>query len=72
MEYGSVREGAKILVVVEGPNDIEFLRRISTILHAEQPRLPNLDTIERQGTLIFVPYGGDPLPWTHRLASLMP
>ena len=69
-EYGSARERAKILVVVEGPNDIEFLRRISTILHAEQPQLPNLEAIERRGGLIFVPYGGDPLLWTHRLSNL--
>ena len=62
--------GPRILLVVEGPNDIQFLRRISTILHAEEPQLPNLDTIEQQGRLIFVPYGGDPLLWTHRLAGL--
>ena len=35
-----------------------------------QPQLPNLEAIERRGGLIFVPYGGDPLLWTHRLSNL--
>jgi hypothetical protein len=31
----------QILVVVEGANDIEFLRRISTILHHADKNLPD-------------------------------
>ena len=32
----------KVLVIVEGVHDIEFLRRISVILHAANPRLADL------------------------------
>ena len=62
---------ARILVIVEGTNDIEFLRRISLTLHAVDSNLPNLAEMEQQGQLIFVPFGGNNLPsWTHRFASL--
>ena len=61
----------KIFVVVEGQNDIEFLRRISRILHDEVPTLPDLGEMERQRELIFLPSGGgDTRPWTFRLAGL--
>lgn len=61
----------KVLVFVEGQCDIEFLRRISTMLHAEDPKLPNLAEMERKRELIFLPIGGsDSRPWTFRLASL--
>jgi hypothetical protein len=57
--------------VVEGPHDIEFLRRISAMLHRHQSSLPDLESMERRGELIFVPFGGgDPWLWTHRLAAL--
>ena len=39
----------KVLVVVEGMNDIEFLRRISRVLHADQPSVPDLGRMERRG-----------------------
>jgi hypothetical protein len=57
--------------VVEGPHDIEFLRRISAMLHRHQRSLPDLQSMEHQGELIFVPFGGgDPWLWTHRLSAL--
>ena len=49
---------ARLLVIVEGPNDIEFLRRISAILHRDDPRLPDLADMERRLALVFVPSGG--------------
>jgi hypothetical protein len=56
---------------VEGTHDIEFLRRMSALLHAAEPRLPELAALERQGKLMFVPFGGgDSLSWTVRLAGL--
>ena len=62
---------AKILVVVEGVNDIQHLRRISTILHADDVSVPDLSVMEYRGELIFVPFGGGDLSvWTHRLAGL--
>lgn len=60
-----------VLVVVEGQNDIEFLRRISAILHATEPQVPDLNVLERRGHIVFVPTGGGPLwPWSFRLAHL--
>jgi hypothetical protein len=61
---------AQVLVVVEGPNDIEFLRRISGILHREEPSLPNLVEMERQLILVFVPTGGVDLSTAFRFAGL--
>jgi hypothetical protein len=63
--------GRRILVVVEGPHDIEFLKRISTVLRGHEPSLPDLATMERQGELVFVPFGGGDLwLWANRLAAL--
>lgn len=61
----------RVCVVVEGPHDIEFLRRISATLHTSDGRLPDLWAMERRGELVFVPFGGGDLRlWTHRLAGL--
>lgn len=61
----------RVLVVVEGQFDIQFLRRLSRILHADDPRLPDLIRLEQAGELIFVPIaGGNILAWTGRLAPL--
>jgi len=58
-------------MVVEGLNDVEFLRRISLMLHASDSHLPNLAEMESQGTLIFVPFGGGHVrAWADRLAPL--
>jgi hypothetical protein len=58
-----------VLVVVEGRHDIEFLKRISGILAAQRADLPNLATLEQAGKLVFIPAGGDFVPWLHRLAG---
>jgi hypothetical protein len=61
----------RIIVLVEGQHDVEFLRRISGILHAADPGLPDLTAMERRHELLFVPFGGgDPRPWAFRLAGL--
>jgi hypothetical protein len=60
----------RILVVVEGPNDIEFLRRISAILHRNDPRLPDLADREGRLDLVFVPSGGGDLSSAFRFAGL--
>jgi len=57
----------KIFVMVEGPHDIEFLRRISAMLHTKSPTLPDLADMERRRELVFVPCGGDPRLWAFRL-----
>ena len=61
---------AQVLVVVEGPNDIEFLRRISAMLHRDDPSLPDLTDIERQHALVFAPTGGVDLSTAFRFAGL--
>ena len=61
----------RILLVVEGTNDIEFLRRISMLLYASDDTLPHLVEMEQRGELVFVPFGGGSVhAWTHRLAPL--
>jgi len=64
-------DSVRVLFVVEGTNDIEFLRRLSLILHADDRSLPQLAEMEQRGELIFVPFGGGHVAaWTHRLAPL--
>ena len=60
--------GPRVLVVVEGVFDIEFLRRISRRLAADGAPVPDLAELEQQGRLVFFPFGGDPCLWTDRLA----
>ncbi|WP_299469100.1 hypothetical protein [uncultured Gimesia sp.] len=60
----------RVLVVVEGTHDIKFLRRISTLLHAKHPTLPDLAGMERNKELIFLPISGHPQAWGKRLAPL--
>ena len=60
----------RVLVVVEGPFDIEFLRRISTILAAGLADVPDLADLESRRVLVFLPFGGDAWLWTERLAPL--
>jgi len=58
-----------LLLVVEGPHDIEFLKRISVILSVHDPHLPDLVSMERRGRVIFIPFGGgDAGLWMDRLA----
>ena len=61
----------KVIIVVEGPHDIAFLRRISAMLHAHEPELPDLGAMEHRKEVIFLPFGGVDLKlWTHRLAPV--
>ena len=73
----TTKDLVRALLVVEGIHDIEFLRRISLILHTHDPSLPHLPHLphladmERGGEVIFVPFGGGRVAdWTHRLAPL--
>jgi putative ATP-dependent endonuclease of OLD family len=61
----------RVIVVVEGVHDIEFLTRLAVTLHREDPAIPDLAEMARRGELIFVPFGGgDVSLWTERLAPL--
>jgi predicted ATPase len=61
----------KVFLGVEGKWDIEFLKRISKIVHASEPTVPDLNEAEASGKLIFIPLGGSNMElWTVRLAGL--
>jgi hypothetical protein len=69
-KLSGVQRVPPVLVVVEGPNDIEFLRRISSILHHDDPASPDLADMERRHALVFVPTGGNDLSTAFRFAGL--
>lgn len=61
----------RVFVGVEGPNDIEFIGRISAVLSLTEPDIPNLRTAENSGRLVYIPMGGSTLElWTNRLQGL--
>jgi hypothetical protein len=60
-----------VLPVVEGVNDIGFLKAISTLLCRANERLANLVQMEAEHQVIFLPTGGSNLKdWMPRIASL--
>ncbi len=59
-----------VLVIVEGVHDIAFLQGMSRILHAQETDCPDLHAWEATGRVVFLPSGGDPALWAHRLARL--
>jgi hypothetical protein len=66
----SLPNGRPVFVVVEGTHDIEFLKRISAMLHRQDHAIPDLASTEASGKLVFVPFGGgDIRPWAFRLAG---
>jgi len=61
----------KVFVGVEGPHDISFLKGISRVLILEGEDVPDLEQLELDGALIFVPLGGSNLAlWASRLKAL--
>ena len=61
----------KVFVGVEGPNDIEFLKRISAILASSESDISDFSEAEATGRLVFIPMGGSTLElWTSRLEGL--
>ena len=67
----SLQPRPPLLIVVEGPHDVEFLKRISALLHRQHMCLPDLGRAESEGRITFLPAGGGNL-WTlpRRLAPL--
>jgi hypothetical protein len=56
---------------VEGPNDIEFLSRISAKLARTEADIPDMRAAEISGFLVYIPMGGSTLElWTNRLQGL--
>jgi len=67
----SIEPGLPLLLVVEGVNDIQFLKVLSGILHREHMELPDLSQLESEKLLLFLPIGGSNLKdWAGRIASL--
>nr|WP_304945120.1 AAA family ATPase [Vibrio campbellii] len=61
----------KVFVGVEGPNDIEYLKRISAILASSESDISDFSEAEATGRLVFIPMGGSTLElWTSRLEGL--
>ena len=47
-----------LLIIVEGVNDIEFLKRLSSRLHLERDQVVDLAQLQAQGRILFIPTGG--------------
>jgi len=61
----------KLFIGVEGINDINFLKGISSILNRNGENVPDLEQLENDGEIIFIPCGGSNLAlWASRLAKL--
>ncbi len=61
----------RVFLGVEGKWDIEFLKRISRLLHQSDATIPNLEAHESKGALVFIPLGGSSMElWASRLAGL--
>ena len=52
------RSVPRLLIVMEGPNDIAFLKAISRITHESLPEVPDLVALERQGLIVMLPLLG--------------
>jgi len=61
----------RLLIFVEGANDIEFLKRISRLIHLADPLLPDLTSAESEKKVLFLPIGGsEQRIWIGRLSPL--
>ena len=60
-----------LLLVVEGANDVLFLKHLSLLARLLVSTLPDLASLEQSGCVIFIPFGGgNVLSWCERLAPL--
>ncbi len=61
----------KLFIGVEGVNDIDFLKNITSVLITAGEDVIDLNALEDAGEIVFIPLGGSSLTlWTHRLAGL--
>lgn len=61
----------KVFIGVEGPNDIEFLKGMSSMLSSTEKDIKDLKQAESSGEVVFIPMGGSTLQlWTNRLEGL--
>ena len=67
----TLEPGLPLLIVVEGENDVRFLKAISAILRTDNPDLPDLARLVSERRAIFMPTGGNNLnEWVSRIATL--
>jgi putative ATP-dependent endonuclease of OLD family len=61
----------RVLIVVEGTTDVEFLQNISAVLAKEDQQVPNLAKLAATGQVVFLPFGGGNVAaWRDRLQPL--
>ena len=61
----------KLFLGVEGANDINFFKTISRILSQTENNILDLEILENEGILLFIPFSGSNLAlWTNRLCNL--
>jgi hypothetical protein len=57
-----------LFIGVEGSNDINFFREISKVLAKSEQDIPDLELLEKEGKILFIPLGGSNVAlWTDRL-----
>lgn len=67
----STAPGLPLLIVVEGINDVHFLKTISAMLHWHHADCIDLGQLEAERKALFLPIGGSNLKeWAQRIASL--
>jgi energy-coupling factor transporter ATP-binding protein EcfA2 len=58
----------RMFIAVEGPTDIIFLKNLAKALLADNLAVPDLEELELNGLIMFVPLGGSTVGlWSHRL-----
>ena len=61
----------KLFIAVEGKNDINFLKNISTIFRKEDRNILDIISLEEKEEIVFFPIGGSNLAlWAFRLKNL--
>jgi hypothetical protein len=57
-----------MFIAVEGPTDIIYLKNLAKALLADNLAVPDLEELELNGLIMFVPLGGSTVGlWSHRL-----
>jgi putative ATP-dependent endonuclease of OLD family len=60
-----------VLIVLEGANDLEFIKRLTNRLRQDRPELPDLLRWQATGCVVLVPVGGgSPASWSSRFEPL--
>lgn len=61
----------KVFIGVEGVNDMNFMKNISRVISLFNSEVVNLEELEGQGYIVFVPFGGSSFKlWINRLNGL--